>query len=221
MHRVSYTAAFGALFGQIHRSLAMAVAIVGLLVAGVAGAQSESLDSVDTGQSESLDSVTQATAGTPDGALLEDSESLSQVPAASAEGLSMDDQDPSLSLDAASVADTRAPDNDGLVWSPTNCSELPSPRLSYPHSSDTQEWQAAFSQSKHRAALQKERVDAATEAFSGSLNRGTRMPSTRVGFGEERDAARKAYSEALCEMPALLEAARRAGVEPGVLRQFE
>lgn len=183
--------------------------------------QSQSLDSADVGVSRSLDDVEQATSGTPDGGRMAESESLDQMPAASAESLDSAPTTFGTSLDAAPVAVSDAPNNDDLDWRPTPCSQLPTPSIAGPQGADPAAWREMLDATQQRVASSKRDVDEATQAFGASLYRGEHLPATRVRLGEQRDAARKQYSEARCEMQASLDAARRAGVLPGTLRMYQ
>jgi hypothetical protein len=176
---------------------------------------------VDVGRSGSLDSVDVGQSGTPDGDRLEDSESLDQVPAASSESLDSMEQTFGSSLDSVPVATSEAPDNANLVWHPTRCSQLPAPSVDLPTSSNPTRWVYVLNRTRSEIETAKDELDSATVAFGQTDYQPGVTPASRVPLGEARDAARAQYSELLCEMPVLLEAARRAGVDPGVLRPYE
>lgn len=188
---------------------------------GTGFAQSQSLDSVDVGQSESLDSVDVGQSGTPDGDRLSDSDSLDSVDVGQSESMDSVEQTYGSSLDSVPLATSGAPDNANLVWRPTPCSELPTPSVQMPGSDNATLWVNVLNQTRSQIAAAKQQLDDATVAFGQTNYQPGVTPASRVPLGEARDAARRNYSEQLCKMPALLEGAREAGVDPGVLRPYQ
>jgi hypothetical protein len=188
---------------------------------GLALAQSESLDSVDVGQSESLDSQDDGQSGTPDGDRLSDSDSLDSADVGQSESMDSMEQTYGNSLDSVPLATSGSPDNANLVWSPTPCSELPTPSVQMPSSSNATLWVDILNQTRSQIATAKQQLDEATVAFGQTNYQPGVTPARRVPLGEARDAARTNYSEQLCKMPVLLEGAREAGVDPGVLRPYQ
>lgn len=183
--------------------------------------QSESLDSVDVGESRSLDDVPEATAGTPDGSRLSNSLPLDDVPAATAESPDAVPNTMGTPLDDAPLAESGAPNNDNLVWQPTPCSQMPTPAIEAPAAGDVGAWQAALQRANQHVDVTQDELQQATEAFGASLYRGEHLTAVRVRLGTARDAARVRYSEARCALRGTLVAARRAGIEPGVIRPYE
>ena len=191
------------------------------LSAGPGRAQSRSLDSVDDGGSGSLDSVDVGQSSTADGDQLSDSDSLDSVDIGESESTGSMQQSYGRSLDSAQQADSRAPDNTNLVWSPTPCSELPTPLVEMPTSSNATLWVNVLDDTRRDIAAAKQQLDEATLAFVKSAHRSAKTQARRGPLGQARDAARADYSNELCKIPVLLEGARQAGVEPGVLRPYE
>ena len=199
----------------------LAALLLLLVSPGLCLAQSESLDSVDVGSSESLDSVDDGASGTPDGDRLADSNSLDSVDTGESESLDSQEQTYGSSLDSVPLATSSAPDNANLVWSPTPCSQLATPNVEMPETSNATSWVRVLNQTRADIAAAKQQLDEATVAFGQTNYQPNITPATRVPLGEARDAARRNYSEQLCKMPVLLEGARQADVDPGVLRPYQ
>lgn len=192
-----------------------------LMSPGLGLAQSESLDSVDVGSSESLDSVDDGESGTPGGDRLADSDSLDSADTGESESLDSQEQTYGSSLDSVPAATSGDPDNANLVWRPTPCSQLATPSVEMPETSNATSWVRVLNQTRADIAAAKQQLDEATVAFGQTNYQPNITPATRVPLGEARDAARRNYSEQLCKMPLLLEGAREAGVDPGVLRPYQ
>jgi hypothetical protein len=192
-----------------------------LVSPGLGLAQSESLDSVDVGSSDSLDSVDDGASGTPEGNRLADSDSLDSADTGESDSLDAEEQTYGNSLDSVPLGTSSAPDNANLVWRPTPCSQLATPSVEMPETSNATSWVRVLNQTRADIAAAKQQLDEATVAFGQTNYQPNITPATRVPLGEARDAARRNYSEQLCKMPYLLDAARQAGVDPGVLRPYQ
>jgi len=175
-------------------------------------AESRSLDSADVGHTDSLDSAddgrTDSLDSADDGKMVDDF----TVP-----------DDPTSSLDADDRGRTHSLDSseDGEGWQVPACDEL---SLEIPPplpASDSAAWRARLSAARRELTDSKARLEAADAAYSSAIIRDDPAGQARAEIIEGRDEARTAYGNARCQLPALVESARRAGVEPGVFRAYE
>jgi hypothetical protein len=172
-------------------------------------ARTKSLEDVDDGATESLDSVpaaaTESLDSVDDGRMTPDSEvvtgtthSLDSVPRGTLH-----------SLDSS---------EDGEAWSAPDCDEV-SVELPPPlPASDAHGWSARLAAAQHAVAASQSRLQAANAAYSSSIVRDEPRGQTRADIIARRDQARMDYSSARCQLPALVENAREAGVDPEVIR---
>ena len=194
-----------------------------------AGASAEDLDAVPPVDGTSLDAVESDSDGEPldradsDGEPLDRADSgddgtpLGEVPDV---GPAVPDLQGSVPLDAAPNAQSlpldRAERDRG--WRPTPCSELTLELPPAPAPSDAGAWRAALREVRDSVRSSRVALERADAAYSRSLTSHEPLGEARAEIIEARDRARSDYSRARCAMPAWLERARRAGVEPGVLR---
>ena len=127
------------------------------------------------------------------------------------EALDLDDLDEEQSLQ---------PDESGEPWRPGPCRKLSSYAVETPVGSRRRDWQAVLDRARQAIPVARAEVEQATNEYSGALNQGAMLPGTRARLGEKRDTARRHYTRTICEFRALLEAARDAGIQPGVLRPY-
>ena len=82
------------------------------------------------------------------------------------------------------------------------------------------EWRQTFLEARERVDGAREQVTVAQQAYRDARKR-NRRGAERADLLAAQGAAEQELAEAEAELPALLEEARRAGVPPGVLREFE
>jgi hypothetical protein len=81
-------------------------------------------------------------------------------------------------------------------------------------------WQRTLTEARERVAVAQEQVAAAQQAYRHARKR-ERRGAERAELLAAREAAERELAEAEDALPDLLEQARRAGVPPGVLGEFE
>ena len=82
------------------------------------------------------------------------------------------------------------------------------------------EWRQTLLEARERVDGAREEVAAAQQAYRDARKR-NRRGAERADLLAAQSAAEQELAKAEAELPALLEDARRAGVPPGVLREFE
>jgi hypothetical protein len=82
------------------------------------------------------------------------------------------------------------------------------------------EWHQTLVDAQDRREKARARAESALYRYRDSRQRHRRGPQ-RAALLAEMEAAEQGLGEAEAELAALLEEARRAGVPPGVLREFE
>jgi chromosome segregation ATPase len=83
------------------------------------------------------------------------------------------------------------------------------------------EWEARLGAAQARIVAAREQVAAKESALTRARHRKHPRGDAFDALVEAADAARTELAEAEAELPELLEQARAAGVDPGVLRRFE
>ena len=101
-------------------------------------------------------------------------------------------------------------------WEPTPCELLTVPTPQLPLSSDLAAWGKMLHDAESRIETTRATLDRATAIYTRMLNdnQGGMSGSPVV---QQRDAARRDYEQALCELPKLQEAARRTGIPAGLI----
>jgi hypothetical protein len=174
-------------------------------------AETESLDDVDDGETHSLDAVPAALTDSLDS--VDDGRMVpaSEVSSGETHPLDSEPRGTMHSLDSA---------EDGEAWSAPACDEV---SVELPRSlpaSDRRGWSERLSAAKQALAASKARLDAANAAYSRSITRDEPRGQGRADIIATRDAARAEYSAARCQLPALVENAREAGVEADLIRGY-
>jgi chromosome segregation ATPase len=82
-------------------------------------------------------------------------------------------------------------------------------------------WEAKLAEAHARIAQAREQVEARERAVTRARHRKHPRGDAFDELLKAADEARAELSDAEADLPALLEQARAAGVEPGVLRRFE
>ena len=82
------------------------------------------------------------------------------------------------------------------------------------------EWRQTLLEARDRVDRAREEVAVAQQAYRDARKR-NRRGAERADLLAAQGAAEQELAEAEAELPALLEEAHRAGVPPGVLREFE
>jgi hypothetical protein len=174
-------------------------------------AESESLDDVDDGETESLDAVpaalTESLDSVDDGRMVP----ASEVRQGETHPLDSEPRGTMHSLDSS---------EDGEAWSAPACDRVSLERPRSLPANDRRGWNERLSSAKQTLATSKARLDAANAAYSRSITRDEPRGQARADIIETRDAARAEYSTARCQLPALVESAREAGVEADVIRGY-
>jgi len=172
-------------------------------------AETESLDDMDDGETVSLDAVpaapTRSLDSVDDGRMVP----ASEAGTGETHSLESEPQGTMHSLDAAA---------NGGAWSAPACDQI---SVQVPRSlpaGDRRGWSHRLSAAKQALAASKARLDAANAAYSSAITRDEPRGQDRADIIETRDAARAEYSTARCQLPALIESAREAGVEADLIR---
>jgi len=103
-------------------------------------------------------------------------------------------------------------------WRPPPCDLALPPGADVPESDDVDLWRQILEDARVRLEETRTRMQRAERGFV-SLNTDPRRESEASDARDALERARQEYAEARCALPALLEAARRAGVPPGTLRE--
>jgi len=103
-------------------------------------------------------------------------------------------------------------------WRPPPCDLALAPGAEVPESGDVDLWRQTLEDARLRLEEARTRMQRAEQGFV-SLNTDPRRESAASDARDALERARQEYAEARCALPALLEAARRAGVPPGTLRE--
>lgn len=82
-------------------------------------------------------------------------------------------------------------------------------------------WEARLDEAQARITTARERVATSERALTRARHRKYPRGEALDGLAEAAEQARTALADAEAELPELLDQARAAGVEPGVLRRFE
>ncbi len=190
------------------RGSTMAIALVGVaLTAGTAGAEGpSSLSAGTTGlgdlqqqESKGLDDLERQETGTPDAGA--SPASLDQFGSARASG----------STDAVNRA--------GGSWSPPPCDGRLPADAAPPADAEQAAWLEAISEAEKRYASAEQRMRQAEDGYI-VVRRNDQDRSERATAARGLQEARDDFGSARCTLPALLEAARRAGVPPGTLLPY-
>jgi len=113
-----------------------------------------------------------------------------------------------LSFPLPSLADENPPQ----AASPVNPAEITAEEI--------EGWRKTLTQARERVEEAQEEVAAAQQAYRDARKR-QRRGAERAELLAAREAAERELAEAEDALPGLLEQARRAGVPPGVLQEFE
>lgn len=183
-----------------------------------ADARADDLDSLSSG-SEDLDEV----GG-------EQPTSLDDVGHESPTSLRGADREPPSSLDAQGRSEEIDRLRDAPVdsmedvnraagpWRPPPCDLVLPPGAEVPPNDDPDLWRQTLEDARGRLEEARTRMQRAERGFS-SLNTDPGRASSASDARDALERARQEYAEARCALPALLEAARRAGIPPGTLRE--
>jgi hypothetical protein len=85
---------------------------------------------------------------------------------------------------------------------------------------EIEEWRETLLEARERVDVARQQVTVTQEAFRDARKR-KRRGDERGELLAAMKAAEQEFADAEAELPALLEKARREGVPPGVLREFE
>jgi len=113
-----------------------------------------------------------------------------------------------LSFPLPSLADETPPQ----AASPVNPAEITAEEI--------EGWRKTLTQARERVEEAQEEVAAAQQAYRDARKR-QRRGAERAELLAAREAAERELAEAEDALPGLLEQARRAGVPPGALQEFE
>lgn len=103
-------------------------------------------------------------------------------------------------------------------WQAPPCDLTLPPGVEAPEGDDVDLWRAALAEAEEELARAQARMQRAEMGFV-QVNTDPGERSERAPARSALDQARAEYATARCAVPALLEAARRAGVPPGTLRE--
>jgi hypothetical protein len=109
---------------------------------------------------------------------------------------------------------------DGDAWSPPDCDEESVELYASLPAGDASGWSARLLAAKQAVAASRAQLDAANAAYSSSITRDESRGQDRAEMIATRDQARATYSSARCQLPALVESARQADVDPAVIRDY-
>ena len=164
---------------------------------------SKDVDDANTAESQDLDQVL---GDGPEDQHIVDSE----APDAEAEsgepqgtdGTSLDDAD-------------KAPD-----WTPPPCEEVELDMGSQPAANETSAWRTSLEAARDAIEKTRTKLADADAEYTYARNRQFPRGAAFAQIIDARDKARVEYARARCNLPARVEAARRAGVPPEIWRDF-
>jgi hypothetical protein len=172
-----------------------------------------SLDAVDTGRTHGLDSVDTG-----------HTHSLDSVDTGRTQALDSVDTGRTNSLDSVATGHTNSLDAVEAArngWSPPACGGLDVVLGATPDGADVNAWSDVLFTAQKDLGTSKYRLKSADDAYARAVSADYEVGSVRAHIIEARDEARANYARSRCALPELVERARRAGVEPGVLRRYE
>lgn len=108
-------------------------------------------------------------------------------------------------------------------WQPPPCDTLPPAERAepLPRRGDVRGWESRLARARARIAGTRAALAEAEAAYSRDRTHRKQAGADRARLIAELEAARLAYARALCELPELVEKARRAGVPPRILLDYE
>ncbi len=106
---------------------------------------------------------------------------------------------------------------------PPPCDSLPprEPTEPLPPRGDVRGWEAVLSRARARIAETRSALAEAEAAYSRDRTHRKQAGADRARILADLEAARLAHARALCELPELVERARRAGVPPRILLDYD
>ncbi len=109
------------------------------------------------------------------------------------------------------------------AWQPPPCDTLPPSVRSepLPPRGDVRGWESLLARARARIAETAAALAEAEAAYSRDRTHRKQAGADRARLIAELEAARLEHARALCEIPELVERARRAGVPPRILLDYE
>jgi hypothetical protein len=139
--------------------------------------------------------------------------------ARAAESRDLGDLEPAESREAGEATEPGSAESAGR-WQPPACDELEVDVAAVPPAEDRSGWSTLLENAHSRVGAAQSRLAAADSDYTHARNRQWPRGGAHGTITAERDAARLEYARARCALPALVEAARRAGVAPDVWRDY-
>lgn len=105
-------------------------------------------------------------------------------------------------------------------WQPPACDELPEQPVDAPPADDREGWSSLLSAARARVDKAQSNLAGLDSDYTHARNRQWPRGEALAKIVADREAARTEYANARCALPALVEKARRAGVDPEVWRAY-